>query len=232
MITAHHLVFGRKAIVKNEGLILDLPLQNSFVDATGKNTIIAGGTSNLPTFTLEGSEYAATFNGSQSLKTNANFVIGKDKVSISFWMKTTQTSKSYIIELSQNVNTYDNTFALIMNDITSNPNCLQIADHGTASNYNMGWTPSNILSSWTHVVIIIDRTLNSSQNKIYINGVFNYNATSAYQSDLSGLFANNPLFFGQRGGSSYGFIGQMKFLKIFNYPLSPTEITNLFNKTM
>ena len=87
----HHLVFGRKAIVKNEGLILDLPFQNSFVDATGKNTIIAGGTSNLPTFTLEGGEYAATFNGSQSLKTNANFNIGTDKVSVSFWMKTTFT---------------------------------------------------------------------------------------------------------------------------------------------
>ena len=86
----HHLVFGRKAIVKNEGLILDLPFQNSFVDATGKNTMIAGGTSNLPTFTLEGSEYAATFNGSQSLKTNANFNIGTDKVSISFFLNANQ----------------------------------------------------------------------------------------------------------------------------------------------
>ena len=75
MINLHHQVFGRKAIVKNEGLILDLPFQNSFVDATGKNTMIAGGASNLPTFTLEGGEYAATFNGSQSLKTNANFNI-------------------------------------------------------------------------------------------------------------------------------------------------------------
>ena len=73
MITAHHLVFGRKTIVKNEGLILDLPLQNNFTDTTGINTMIAGGTSNLPTFTLEDGEYAATFNGSQSLKTNANF---------------------------------------------------------------------------------------------------------------------------------------------------------------
>ena len=93
MITAHHLVFGRKAIVKNEGLILDLPFQNSFIDATGKNTMIAGGTSNLPNFTLEGGEYAATFNGSQSLKTNANFNIGTDKVSISFWMKSSVTTR-------------------------------------------------------------------------------------------------------------------------------------------
>lgn len=33
-------------------------------------------------------------------------------------------------------------------------------------------------------------------------------------------------------GSLYGLNGQMKFLKIFNYPLSPSEITNLYNKTM
>ena len=50
----HHLVFGRKAILKNEGLILDLPLQNNFTDTTRINTMIAGGSSNLPTFTLEG----------------------------------------------------------------------------------------------------------------------------------------------------------------------------------
>ena len=86
MITALHQIFGRKAIVKNEGLILDLPLQNNFTDTTGINTMIAGGASNLPTFTLEGGEYAATFNGSQSLKTNANFNLNSDKVSISFWI--------------------------------------------------------------------------------------------------------------------------------------------------
>ncbi len=100
MITAHHLVFGRKAIVKNEGLILDLPLQNNFTDTTGINTMIAGGTSNLPTFTLEGGEYAATFNGSQSLKTNANFIIGSDKISISYWQKTSNNAVSFISELS------------------------------------------------------------------------------------------------------------------------------------
>ena len=229
MITAHHLVFGRKAILKNEGLILDLPLQNSFVDATGKNTIIAGGTSNLPTFTLEGGEYAASFNGSQSIKTNANFNIGTDKVSISFWIKTSQTAFSIVLELSSNYNNF-NTFAVFINDLLANR--IEVADH--ISGYNVGNSAININdNNWHHVVLMIDRNLvGNQQNKIYVDGVLSYVQNTSLQDDLNGNWGLFPLFIGQRGGSQYGFNGKMKFLKIFNYPLSTTEITNLYNKTM
>ena len=229
MITAHHLVFGRKAIVKNEGLILDLPFQNSFVDATGKNTMVAA--SNLPTFTLEGGEYAATFNGSQSLKTNANFVIGTDKVSISFWIKTTQTTAAILTELSSNFNN-SNAFVSIINDTLANR--ISIVDHMYESSYNVGNSAININdSNWHHVVLMINRSLvGNQQNKIYVDGVLSYVQNTTYQTDFNGNWELNPLFIGQRGGSSVGFNGQMKFLKIFNYPLSQTEITNLYNKTM
>ena len=223
----HHLVFGRKAIVKNEGLILDLPFQNSFVDATGKNTMIAGGSSNLPTFTLEGGEYAATFNGSQSLKTNSNFVIGTDKVSISFWIKTTQTSASIIVELSPNTNT-NNAFSAYMNDNVANS--IQFNSKKTAENQSARTGANN--GTWKHFVAVIDRSENGANEiLIYENGVL-VTFTKPHSGDNSGNFVNNILYIGQRGGSQYGFNGQMKFLKIFNYPLSQTEITNLYNKTM
>ena len=224
----HHLVFGRKAIVKNEGLILDLPFQNSFVDATGKNTMIAGGTSNLPTFTLEGGEYAATFNGSQSLKTNANFNVGTDKVSVSFWLKTSQTNIGVVAMLSNNYNSYS-AFTAIINDL--HPNKIYIGDHTTA--YNVGYSSVNINdNNWHHIVITIDRSQNGiNQNRIYVDGNLAYSQNTSYQNDLNGLFAALPLFIGQRAGNSLGLNGQMKFLKIFNYPLSTTEITNLYNKT-
>ena len=222
------LIFGRKSIVKNEGLILDLPFQNSFIDTTGKNTMVAGGTSNLPTFTLEGSEYAATFNGSQSLKTNANFVINSDKVSVSFWMKTNQTATSIIAELSTNTNN-NNAFYNALNDLL--PNRIALGDH--ISGYNIGDSAIKINdNNWHHVVLMIDRSLGTSQNKIYVDGILSYVQNTSYQSDLNGNWGLFPLFIGQRGGSIYGFNGQMKFLKIFNYPLSTTEITNLYNKTM
>ena len=229
MITAHHLVFGRKAIVKNEGLILDLPFQNSFVDATGKNTMRAGGTSNLPTFTLEGGEYAATFNGSQSLKTNANFVIGTDKVSVSFWVKTSQTASSIVLELSSNYNNF-NAFQSTLNGTA---NRIEVADHTSGgSAYNVGSSATNINNNtWRHIVLTIDRSLvGNQQNKIYVDGVLSYVQNTTYQKDTSGNFGIYQLFIGQRAGDSFGFNGQIKFLKIFNYPLSTTEITNLYNE--
>ena len=227
MITAHHLVFGRKAIVKNEGLILDLPFQNSFVDATGKNTMIAGGASNLPTFTLEGGEYAATFNGSQSLKTNSNFNIGTDKVSISLWLKTSQTAAAIVSEISTNASSGNNAFGVYINDLLANR--IEIVDN--QSGLNIGNSAININdNNWHHIVLMIDRSLGTSQNKIYVDGILSYVKNTSYQSDLNGNWALNPLFIGQRGGSKLGLNGQIKFLKIFNYLLSTTEITNLYNE--
>ena len=183
MITAHHLVFGRKAIVKNEGLILDLPFQNSFVDATGKNTMIAGGTSNLPTFTLEGSEYAATFNGSQSLKTNVNFNLNSDKVSISFWIKTSQTAVSAVLELSTNAPSGNNAFGVYINDLLANR--IEIVDNQYG--LNIGNSAININDNqWRHIVLTIDRSLiGNQQNKIYVDGVLSYVQNTTYQKDTS-----------------------------------------------
>ena len=227
MINLHHQVFGRKSGSK----ILDLPFQNNFTDTTGINTMIAGGNSNLPTFTLEGGEYAAIFNGSQSLKTNANFNVGTDKVSISFWMKTRQTAGSTVLELSSNYN-YFNAFAVFINDLLANR--VEIADHTSVSTYNVGISATNINNNtWRHIVLTIDRSLaGTQQNKIYVDGVLSYVQSTTYRVDLNGQWALNPLFIGQRAGNSIGFNGQLKFLKIFNYPLSVTEITNLYNKTM
>ena len=226
MIGAHHQIFGRKKITPPNSKILDLPLQNNFTDTTGINTMIAGGTSNLPTFTLEGGEYAAVFNGSQSIKTNANFNIGTDKVSISFWMKTNQTAAAIIAELSTNTNN-NNAFYNVINDLL--PNRIAIGDH--ISGYNIGNSAININdNSWHHVVLMIDRSLGTSQNKIYVDGVLSYVQNTSYQSDLNGNWGLFPLFIGQRAGNSIGFNGQLKFLKIFNSILSETEITNLYNK--
>ena len=229
----HHLVFGRKAIVKNEGLILDLPFQNSFVDATGKNTMIAGGNSNLPTFTLEGGEYAATFNGSQSLKTASNLILNSDKVSISFWIKTTQTTIGLVAELSESLNSSGNNGFWIINNNTG-ANKLEFLDRNNlvSSANNIVRPNPNINSGvWQHIVITSDRALNgANQSKVYVNGVLNF--VTVQTNDINNNYGNHILFIGQRAGSSLGFNGQIKFLKIFNYPLSTTEITNLYNKTM
>ena len=226
MIATHHLVFGRK-YGGNGDKILDLPLQNNFTDTTGINTMIAGGTSNLPTFTLEAGEYAATFNGSQSLKTASNFILNSDKVSISFWMKTSQTQQSILIELSSNS---DNTNAFYLTPNNGIQTGLGLRNRN-GSNYSFFTSPW-ALNAWNHVVCIIDRANPiTSECKIYVNNI----STSSLllsSGEVNGNFGLFPLFIGQRGGNSYGFNGQLKFLKIFNYLISTTEITNLYNKTI
>ena len=227
MITAHHLVFGKKATAKNKGLILDLPLQNNFTDTTGINTMRAGGSSNLPTFTLDGGEYAATFNGSQSLKTNSNFLINSDKISVSFWVKTSQTNVAIIAELSSNSDNTNAFYVALNNAIV---NHLSLRDR-IDSNYNFSTSPHNI-GDWNHIVCIIDRSLPiANECYIYVNKILS-STVFVTSGEVNGNFGLFPLFIGQRAGSSLGFNGQMKFLKIFNYPLSPSEITNLYNKTM
>ena len=128
--------------------------------------------------------------------------------------------------MSNNSGIY-NSFGSFINNITTNR--IDIVDHIEA--YNVVTSATNINNNtWRHIVLMIDRSKDRDrQNSIYVDGVLSYAQTQ--RADLNGKWTLNPLFIGQRGGSSYGLNGKLKFLKIFNYPLSTTEITNLYNKT-
>lgn len=231
MINLHHQVFGRKATVKNEGLILDLPLQNSFVDATGKNTMVAGSTSNQPTFALSGrkaGEYCAVFNGSQSIKTTTNLPVNSDKVTIAFWIKTIQTTVSVINEMSINTNS-NNTFMAVLNNVT---NSGKLGFHDRVTNYNNKEITNVNNNTWKHVVAVIDRSKNADNGIIiYLNGVI-ASTTQESSTDNNGNFVNNILFIGQRAGSTLGFVGSLMYEKIYNYPLTASEASNLYNSEL
>lgn len=224
-------VFGRN---KKKKPILDLPLQNSTIDITNNYIIVAGGTSNLPTFALSGrktGEYCAVFNGSQSLKTASNLIMNSDKVTIAFWIKTTQTSAATIAELSPNFNSISNAFGSFINNLLANR--IDISDR--QGNYNLGYSSViNNLGNWIHVIATIDRSLGIDQNKIYINGILAYTQlTGIYYSDLSGNFTTaHPLFVGQRGGNSLGFVGSMTLFKIYKDKFSASEALNLYNSEL
>ena len=213
-------------------LILDCDFNNNFTNKVlGGVQLIAGNVNGLPTFTLEGGEYVATFNGSKSLKTASNFILNSDKVSICFWMKTSQTATAIITELSKSWYLPGvNAFSTGINNIA---NKLFIAEQTIETIRNIRESTTNINdNTWKHIVAVIDRA-NPTATKItlYINGVL-AGTTATTNGSTTGNFVNNILYIGQRAGNSSGFNGKMKFLKIFNYPLSTTEITNLYNKTM
>ena len=215
----------------NPGLILDLPLQNNFTDYSASGiSMVAGGTSNQPTFALSGrkaGEYCAVFNGSQSIKTTTNLPINSDKVTIAFWIKTTQTGVSAIVEMSPNTNS-NNTFSAYMNDAVANS--IQFNSRNTGYNQSVRTGANN--GVWKHFVAVINRAQNGANEiLIYENGSL-VTFTKPNSTDNNGNFVNNILFIGQRAGSSIGFNGSLSLLKIYNYPFTATDASNLYNSEL
>ena len=109
---------------------------------------------------------------------------------------------------------------------------------GTLGIYTSGNAGGNAVTTqrnfvnWTHIVMIYDRNLGKDQGKIYVNGVLNFSQrTDNYENNI-GNFVASIFILGQSASLTQGFNGQIKFFKIFNYPLSQAEITNLYNKIM
>ena len=98
------------------------------------------------------------------------------------------------------------------------------------SGYNNITNPTTINDGvWRHFVAVIDRSQNAANEiKFYENGVL-MTVTKQHSVDNSNNFVNNILFIGQRAGNASGFIGSLTRYKTYNYPLTPTEVTNLYN---
>ena len=194
--------------------ILDLDFQNNFIDKSPSALTMVQG-QGLPTFGLSGrkaGEYCANFNGSQSIKTTTNLPLNSDKVTVAFWMKTTQTKISMVTEMSRRTGS-NNAFYVTINE---SANKIWLADY--ASNYNIGISVASVNTGiWIHAVMTIDRLQNgTSQNKIYVNGVLSYVQNGLYTTDNNGNFVNNILYIGQRAGNAYGYVGSLMKFQIFN----------------
>ena len=106
------------------------------------------------------------------MKTNANFNINSDKVSISFWIKTSQTVAGIFAELSSSwFSSGVNAFDVAVNGETTNK--LYIGEQTTDTVRNVRQSTANVNdNTWKHIVVVINRA-NSTATKItlYINGV-------------------------------------------------------------
>jgi hypothetical protein len=216
----------------SDSALLRLDFQNNFdVYSNSGLNIAAGGTFNQPTFALSGrkaGEYCAVFNGSQSIKTTTNLPINSDKVTVAFWMKTTQTTVAAIAELSPSwFSSGVNAFATIIN-VTANK--LYMAEQTTNTVRNIRETALSINDNiWKRFSVVIDRT-NPTATKIsiYINGVL-ASTTASTNGSTTGNFVNNILFVGQRNGSTIGFNGSLMHLEVLNYPITATEALADYN---
>ena len=151
--------------------------------------------------------------------------------SIAFWMKTTQLTIGILAELSENYNNNRPGFLVDINEYTQNK---MIASMNVPSSYKLKYPLGTNINGgdWQHIVIIFNRN-NTDDNeiKIFKNKEQLVLSTVNYNTEMSGDFLSRKIFIGGRGTSyQYPFIGATSPFKLFNYPLTQTEIDNLYNE--
>ena len=218
MITAHHLVFGRKYTQPiPTDYILAYNFDGNFNDVNGINNLVQNGT---VTFTADrkGGNTAVQF-GSGYLKT-LNNLPASSVWSISFWMKNNSNSVIIVFGGESSVNG-SQTFNFVMNDAGVN---YYITIKG--SSFNRWRTSDNLKDNiWHHYVFILDRTkLANEEIQVYIDGV-KKNTIQFSSSNSSGNFVSSRINFGQQLWT-----GSLDDIKLYNRPLTQTEITNLYNE--
>ena len=218
MITAHHQIFGRKYTQPiPTDYILAYNFNGNFNDINGVNNLAQKGT---VTFTTDrkGGNTAVQF-GSGYLQT-LNNLPASSVWSISFWMKNNSNSVIIVFGGESGVNN-SQTFNFVMNDAGVN---YYITIKG--SSFNRWRTSDNLKDNiWHHYVFILDRTkLANEEIQVYIDGV-KKNTIQFSSSDSSGNFVSSRINFGQQLWT-----GSLDDIKLYNRPLSQTEITNLYNE--
>ena len=218
MITAHHQIFGRKYTQPiPTDYILAYNFNGNFNDINGVNNLAQKGT---VTFTTDrkGGNTAVQF-GSGYLQT-VNNLPASSVWSVSFWMKNNFNSVVTVFGGEFGVNG-SQTFNFVMNDAGVN---YYITIKG--GSFNRWRTSDNLKDNiWHHYVFILDRTkLANEEIQVYIDGV-KKNTIQFSSSDSSGNFVSSRINFGQQLWT-----GSLDDIKLYNRPLTQTEITNLYNE--
>lgn len=163
--------------------------------------------------------------GSGCVKTANAVAFNSDKVSLSFWMKTTQTSLGMLFEVYTNASVA-NSFYIDINEFDK----MTFKDNQSGKQ-NSRNTNENIMdNAWHHILITSDRSLGVNQSKIFINGVENSYQFGYHTDDFSGNYPSFNIFIGARDGTSFRYSGLMQDLRIYNRVLTPLEIEELYNE--
>ena len=150
--------------------------------------------------------------------------------SVSFWIKTNTTVLIQILFELSPLWDNKNAFGSLFNHLAVN------GLSGVVTNTSNGY---NILRNvdmyndnvWHHIVMIFDRSETSpNEVKIYKDKVLK-STSPTITSENTGNFISDKIYLGGRGTSyQYPFVGATSPIKMFNYPLTQTEIDNLYNE--
>lgn len=169
------------------------------------------------------------------VRTPVALPINSEKLTISFWMKSTAASVGVIYEFSENFNTSNLIPALFINNIGQGfiDSNLQVTDPRATetAKYNSVKSPVNITGVWQHIVIEIDTSkIGTQEQSIYVDNTLTSTYIEAADADSDGNIRNNVLYIGQRAASSIPFIGSMQDMRVFDRILTSTERLTLFNE--
>lgn len=153
------------------------------------------------------------------------------RVSISFWMKTTQTNLGIICE--QHVSSVAglvNYWSVFINEAASSGKLTISSNYGgTLNSYRTGKVVND--GAWHHVVALIDRNQPGTMEiSVYIDGVKDVGGNYALSFDLNNDFMNRDIYFGARNISTYPFVGSFDQFRFYPRILKQSEINLLYNE--
>lgn len=138
------------------------------------------------------------FDGSNDAAVSSSLDLSSiNKITVSYWYKPATTGGDKIhVEASNDYNSQTNAFLVYHNG----SNRLESSAFGDAG-YN-SWVTTTAMSTgtWYHAVVVLDKSLASTEAITYLNGASN--GASAINADNTNSYGNHPIYFAARGTSS------------------------------
>lgn len=215
--------------------ILRLDFNNNIVDTSSYAfTLDRVGTISYPTGRKTGTK-CARFTSTQ-LNTIQNVSFGGQKATISYWIKTTQTSVGLTFELSGDTNYNTGAFFGALNEIAAGAfgSTFKSAGGLQTGNYIQHYTNTNTPVNngvWRHILVEIDTSLPSpDMQRIYVDNVLVSVRNGTYTGSYSGNIIVAQVFIGSRNGRVVPFNGDMQDFRAYNRILSASERLSLYTE--
>lgn len=168
------------------------------------------------------------------IKTPSPVPIRSDKLTVSFWISTSQTTRGMIYETTIGTHILANSHycavnfseAGVIDSIVRSPPRVNAEYNGVASVMSFD-------RSYQHVIIEIDRSKDvDNENRIYINNVLSSYLNPSYRKDTDGLLDDGWVWHigARQDPSNMAFVGRLQDFRVYKRLLTADERTALFNE--
>ena len=216
------------------GAILHYPLSADAVDLSPQqnNGIVSGGVTFGGAADVNGViKQCATFSNGAIVTNNLITPLTlTDKMTLSFWLKTSQTQLAVPFEYSPNWN-HNNAFVITLNE---GANGLFLV--GSRTNAFNIRTVNNFIANddvWRHYIYVIDRSLGATTElKVYVNNnLTNLSLWNNHNNNQIGNFSSQRFYIGARNANQLFFNGSISNVVMYDRVLTENEINSIFNLT-